>query len=298
MFHINDDIKKPWKLSRAWFNAVAKFLNNVCGDGIINISRPDEPSAMTPMRWSLDIDRLRARLGGNSVAVPFEAKTAMTTASTPTVASVSVYLPAPKVTLSGQEWDIAGLATGFTKGWHVVPSSTGAGTLWLKLKRTAAQTAQSDFGTDTHTATFAYSLTTPADADGLLYRIADVAANGTVTQYGAPLAGVFTENSGATSHLGTTHFKKDSTATPDSTDTSRMHNDGVPTGEARFALKTDTWHIGDDNRGTRRLVVSRIEVDDEDDPAEHYLYFRCETRDPTGRVVDVSAELGCAKIMA
>lgn len=292
MFHINDDIKKPWKLSRWWFNAVAKFLNNICGDGIINIARPDEPSAMTPIRLSINIDALRNKLKYDNGSVPFRVTVEMSTASTPTVAKVFVYLPATTVRLSGQDWSIRGLPTGFTRGKFQIAGS-GAGTVWLKLNRNEATTAGGDA---TYAATFAYSTTEPTDC--IYYEVATVAADGTVEQYEAPLAGAFTENSGLDTKIGNPKFRENAEGGTGQNDTSKMFNEGVPSSDPKYALKTDEWHFGEALKGTRVLTISRIEVDDEEDVAEHYMYFRCETRDATGRTIHISKELGCVKIMA
>lgn len=291
MFHINDDIKKPWKLSRWWFNAVAKFLNNICGDGIINIARPDEPSAMTPIRLSINIDALRNKLKYDNGSAPFRVTVEMSTASTPTVEKVFVYLPATTVRLSGQDWSISGLPTGFTRGNFQITGS-GAGKVWLKLKRTDGTGGAEG----TYAATFAYSTDEPTDC--IYYEVATVAADGTVTQYEAPLAGAFTENSGLDTEIGTPKFRENAEGIAGQNDTSRMFNEGLPSGDPKYAFKTDEWNFGEALNGTRVLTISRIEVDNERDVAEHYMYFRCETRDATGRTIHISKELGCVKILA
>lgn len=54
MFHLNDKFKG--KLSPAkWRNKVSAFLNNICGDGCIEVMKPEEPNSGNPpqirIRW-------------------------------------------------------------------------------------------------------------------------------------------------------------------------------------------------------------------------------------------------------
>ena len=54
MFHLNEDFKK--KLSPAkWRNIVSSFLNNLCGDGNIEVEKPENPNSGNPpvikIRW-------------------------------------------------------------------------------------------------------------------------------------------------------------------------------------------------------------------------------------------------------
>ena len=64
MFHLNDKFKK--KLSPAtWRNMVSMFLNNLCGDGCIDVVKPEEPNSGNPpritIRWRNFIDALAQR---------------------------------------------------------------------------------------------------------------------------------------------------------------------------------------------------------------------------------------------
>lgn len=64
MFHLNDNFKK--KLSPAtWRNMVSAFLNNLCGDGCIDVVKPEEPNSGNPpkimIRWRNFIDALAQR---------------------------------------------------------------------------------------------------------------------------------------------------------------------------------------------------------------------------------------------
>lgn len=64
MFHLNDKFKK--KLSPAtWRNMVSAFLNNMCGDGCIDVVKPEEPNSGNPprivIRWRNFIDALAQR---------------------------------------------------------------------------------------------------------------------------------------------------------------------------------------------------------------------------------------------
>lgn len=61
MFHLNDKFKR--KLSpAAWRNMVSAFLNNLCGDGNIDVVKPEEPNSGNPpriiIRWRNFMDRL------------------------------------------------------------------------------------------------------------------------------------------------------------------------------------------------------------------------------------------------
>ncbi len=47
MFHLNEDFKKCVSPAK-WRNKVSAFLNNLCGDGNIEIAKPDEPNSGDP----------------------------------------------------------------------------------------------------------------------------------------------------------------------------------------------------------------------------------------------------------
>ena len=69
MFHLNDKFKK--KLSPAkWRNLVSAFLNNLCGDGCLDVVKPEEPNSGNPprivIRWRNFLDALAQR--GYSIA--------------------------------------------------------------------------------------------------------------------------------------------------------------------------------------------------------------------------------------
>ena len=81
--------------------------------------------------------------------------------------------------------------------------------------------------------------------------------------------------------------------------TSRVKLEAIPSG-AKFARKVDTWKAGNqEGNGARFLAISREEVDDEDDPAEHYLFLREVLLNSAGEVLSIGEELnGCIKILA
>ena len=107
MFRINDDIKRPWKLARGWFNAVAKFINNICGDGIIKIEKPNEPTAMTPVRFSIDTDELKKRLDlQKEHNIPFRVKVDAETSSGTTTYTTKVYLPSLQLYIGEVQYSI------------------------------------------------------------------------------------------------------------------------------------------------------------------------------------------------
>ena len=47
MFHLNDDFKSPLSPAK-WRNKVSMFLNNLCGDGSIEVRKPEEPNSGNP----------------------------------------------------------------------------------------------------------------------------------------------------------------------------------------------------------------------------------------------------------
>lgn len=64
MMHLNEKFKKP--LSPApWRNRVSAFLNNLCGDGSIEVFKPDEPNSGNPpiirLKWLNFIAQLADR---------------------------------------------------------------------------------------------------------------------------------------------------------------------------------------------------------------------------------------------
>lgn len=61
MFHV-PTIKNWFKGKAADFNKIAEFLNNLCGDGFIHVSRPDIPSNGSPPVVSLDTQKLQEML--------------------------------------------------------------------------------------------------------------------------------------------------------------------------------------------------------------------------------------------
>ena len=71
MFHVST-IKNWFKGKANDFNKIAEFLNNLCGDGFIRVSRPDKPSNGSPPTISLDTEKLQDLLGDNSVSNPKE----------------------------------------------------------------------------------------------------------------------------------------------------------------------------------------------------------------------------------
>lgn len=295
MFHLNEDFKSVLSPAK-WRNKVSAFLNNICGDGVTYVHKPENPNSGNPPVIKIKIPELIAKLkeagfgGGNE---PLAVRTVMSTGTSPHVTSVQVCLPATSITLSGVECSITGLPTTHDGDWYQV--ATAAGTLWLVVSSTTAK------GVTTYSAAFQMPSTEPTT--GIPYKVAVIGTDGTVTQFPSPRTGVLTDNSGLRGTAGTNpKFRTNDGATDTATDTSVMHNDGVPTGSkfpaSKYGLKTDEWRLGESRNGSRLLVVSRIEVDDEADPAEHYLYFRCETRDATGRTIHIGPEIGCAKILA
>lgn len=61
MFHLNDNFKKKLSPSK-WRNKVSMFLNNLCGDGCIDVVKPEEPNSGNPprivIRWRNFIDAI------------------------------------------------------------------------------------------------------------------------------------------------------------------------------------------------------------------------------------------------
>lgn len=47
MFHLNDDFKSPLSPAK-WRNKVSAFLNNICGDGCLEVRKPEEPNSGNP----------------------------------------------------------------------------------------------------------------------------------------------------------------------------------------------------------------------------------------------------------
>ena len=47
MFHLNNDFKSPLSPAK-WRNKVSMFLNNLCGDGCIDVRKPEEPNSGNP----------------------------------------------------------------------------------------------------------------------------------------------------------------------------------------------------------------------------------------------------------
>jgi hypothetical protein len=74
MFHV-PSIKNWFKGKAADFNKIADFLNNICGDGFIHITKPDKPSNGAPPVISLDTEKLQGMLSSENTAV--ESKTAI-----------------------------------------------------------------------------------------------------------------------------------------------------------------------------------------------------------------------------
>ena len=58
MFHVST-IKNWFKGKADDFNKIAEFLNNICGDGFVRITRPDKPSSGSPPTISLDVEKIQ-----------------------------------------------------------------------------------------------------------------------------------------------------------------------------------------------------------------------------------------------
>lgn len=58
MFHVST-IKNWFKGKAEDFNKIAEFLNNICGDGFVRITRPDKPSSGSPPTISLDVEKIQ-----------------------------------------------------------------------------------------------------------------------------------------------------------------------------------------------------------------------------------------------
>lgn len=173
MFHLNDDVKKPYKLSRKWFNLVAKFLNNICGDGIVDISKTDEPSAMTPVRFSIRIKELAAALGiTRRLTKPFELRTQKDDDGN---VEVHAYLPTLTVEYDSANYTIQagsslGTVTEVGDGWYKINGIT-AGNVYLNFN---SSTSRATFGTVT---------------SGSKSYIVGAVSGETVTQYDKALSG-------------------------------------------------------------------------------------------------------------
>lgn len=64
MFHLNDKFKKPISPPK-WRNLVSAFLNNLTGDGVIEVHKPEEPNSGNPprvgIRWTDMVKQLAQR---------------------------------------------------------------------------------------------------------------------------------------------------------------------------------------------------------------------------------------------
>ena len=65
MFHVHT-IKNWFKGKAEDFNKIAEFLNNLCGDGFIRVTRPDIPSNGAPPTISLDVEKVLETVGKES----------------------------------------------------------------------------------------------------------------------------------------------------------------------------------------------------------------------------------------
>lgn len=140
MFHLNENFKNVLSPAK-WRNKVSAFLNNICGDGIIDIHKPEEPNSGNPPVVKIKIPALVNRLkdeGYGDITHPFALRQTYTTSgSTETVSGLLVYLPTLTFTKDGTDYAIEeGTGTGQVSahqeyaGWYTINGFT-TGEVWL-----------------------------------------------------------------------------------------------------------------------------------------------------------------------
>lgn len=292
MFHINDSIKNPWKLSVKWFNLVASWLNNVCGDGIIEIRRPDSPKPTSPILFRINMNSLRDKLGlaRREVVHPFTLYQELNSANT-AVAHLWIYLPSLTFNYSGVDYTIqTGSGTG-----QVVADPNDAG--WYEIK--GIQTGSiylvdaTASGSTTKVAKFA---TAPlSDASKLSYAVGSSSLN-VIQQFAAPMTDKMKAN-GET--VGEEYGQHEKVADADSS----FPSDSATGAYAKLAA-TSKWKLGDtktESGVTKRVgvsfrVISRIKADT--DEGIHYAYYRTLKFSNAGILLEVGAEEGAVQILA
>lgn len=142
MFHLNDNFKRV--LSPAeWRNKVSAFLNNICGDGYIEVDRPDNPSPSNPPCIKISEDKLRKFVNDTvpKTTYPFQLRVSFKKGETTAVVDyVQMYLPDRTKAVLTDEGKWAYVSTNTVKDndggwWTVYANSTTAkftsGDFWL-----------------------------------------------------------------------------------------------------------------------------------------------------------------------
>lgn len=140
MFHLNEDFKSMLSPAK-WRNKVSAFLNNICGDGIIDIHKPENPNSGNPPVVKIKIPALVNRLkyeGYGDITHPLALRqTYSVNGTTETVNGLLVYLPTLTFTKDGTDYAIeTGTSTGQVSahqefaGWYTINGIT-TGEVWL-----------------------------------------------------------------------------------------------------------------------------------------------------------------------
>lgn len=283
MFHINADVRRPWKLSRHWFNRVAAFLNNLCGDGIICVNRPDEPLPDRPVSLSLNLQGLRDKFVPmlDFRAIPFTLKPIM---NGDNIVSIAVFMPSTTVKYIGDSYSMASSAATATQptGWYIINGITN-GTIYIN--RNNANTSEWSFGTSEATGTNMWSV-----------KIGSVSSSGVVTQFPVSMRGDSIIKDDAT-------ISREANKTKINTDGEEPNSDYPQDDyeDPEFEpLEGVSWNIGDKEDtegipeeqkkevGCKVKVFSRVKYDE--DNGMHYFYFREWTISKAGIVIKIDEE--------
>lgn len=135
MFRLND--KFHGCLSPAkWRNKVSAFLNNLCGDGLIEVKRPDDPSPTTPPSISLKVDTLvNAIKDMHAFTYPLKLRLGVDANGRN---RVLIYLgDSPVVRIAGEDRQITSGVSAESGGWYWVTISnlidwTASQSVWLR----------------------------------------------------------------------------------------------------------------------------------------------------------------------
>lgn len=122
MFHLNDKFRGVLTPAK-WRNKVSAWLNNFCGDGIVKVSRPDDPSPTTPPAVSLDIEKLTEVLSA-SFDKDYTFKLKIGT-DNQNQRRVLIYLGvSPAVRIAGEDRAISAGVSAASDGWYYLTGAT------------------------------------------------------------------------------------------------------------------------------------------------------------------------------
>lgn len=135
MFRLNDKFRGVMSPAK-WRNKVSAFLNNLCGDGFIEVKRPDDPSPTTPPSISLKVESLVNAIK-DMHAFTYALKLRLGVDASGRT-RVLIYLgDSPVVRIAGEDRKIADGVSAESDGWYWITTSTlidwdSSRSIWLR----------------------------------------------------------------------------------------------------------------------------------------------------------------------